>query len=121
MCNSCLRIYELVCSPEQNVYSCKIHSLLPAEENIVDIMEFLTELGKSDIHKLGLVLGLSNAKLEANMNSDNFLIPAIAAWLQKEDYVKKRGEPSWTTLVNALRHPTVKQEGIANKIAQNKL
>ena len=55
------------------------------------------------------------------MNSDNFLIPAIAALLRKEDYVKKKGEPSWSTLVNALKHPTVKQEGIANKIAQDKL
>ena len=121
MCNSCLRNYELVCSPEQNVYSCKFHSLLPAEENIVDIMEYLTELGKSEIHKLGLVLGLSNAKLETNMDSNNFLIPAIAAWLRKEDYVKMKGEPTWTTLVNALKHPTVKQEGIANRIAQDKL
>ena len=84
-------------------------------------MEYLFELGKSEIHKLGLVLGLSNAKLEPSMNSDNFLIPAIAAWLRKEDYVKKKGEPSWSTLVNALKHPTVKQEGIANKIAQDKL
>ena len=84
-------------------------------------MEYLTELGKSEIHKLGLVLGLSNAKLETNMDSNNFLIPAIAAWLRKEDYVKMKGEPTWTTLVNALKHPTVKQEGIANRIAQDKL
>ena len=50
------------------------------------------------MHKLELVLGLSNTKLEANMTSDNFLIPVIAAWLWKEDYVKKKlnqaGQPS---------------------------
>ena len=54
-------------------------------------MEYLTELVKTGILKLGLVLGLSNPKLEANMTSDNFLIPVIAAWLWKEDYVKKKG------------------------------
>ena len=53
-------------------------------------MEYLTELGKTEILKLGLVLGLSNPKLEANMTSDNFLIPVIGAWLWKEDYVKKK-------------------------------
>ena len=84
-------------------------------------MEYLIELGKTEIQKLGLVQGLSNAKLETNTNSDNFPIIVIAAWLRKEDYVKNKGEPSWATLINALKHPTVKQEGIASKIAQDKL
>ena len=55
------------------------------------------------------------------MDSDTFLSDVIASWLRKEDYVNKKGEPSWTTLVNALKHPTVKQEGIADKIEQEKL
>ena len=55
------------------------------------------------------------------MNSDTYLYDVIAAWLRKEDYVEEKGEPSWTTLVNALKHRTIKQEGIANKIAQEKL
>ena len=88
---------------------------------MVDIMDYLTDLGKNEILKLGLVLGLSYGKLKASINSDVFLIDVIAAWLRKEDYVKKKGEPSWTTLVNALKHSTVKQEGIANRIAQDKL
>ena len=67
------------------------------------------------------MLGLSHAKLKVSMDSGTFLSDVIAAWLRKEDYVKKKGEPSWTTLVNALKHPTVKQEGIANKIAQEQL
>ena len=86
---------------------------------MVDIMEYLTELGKTEILKLGLVLGLSHAKLKAIMDSDTFLSDVIAAWLRKEDYVEK--EPSWMALVNALKHSTVKQDGIANKIAQKKL
>ena len=67
------------------------------------------------------MLGLSHAKLKAGMDSGTFLSDVMAAWLRKEDYVKKKGESSWTTLVNALKHSTVKQEGIANKIAQDKL
>ena len=55
------------------------------------------------------------------MDSGTFLNDVIAAWLRKEDYVKENGEPSWTTLVNGLKHCTVKQEGIANKIEQEKL
>ena len=85
-------------------------------------MEYLIGLGKPEIYKLGLVLGLSHTKLKAGMDSDTFLNDIIAAWLQKEDYVKKKKEePSWTTLVIALKHSTLKQEGIANKIAQDKL
>ena len=97
-----------------------MHFLSPAEEDIADIMEYLTELVKTEILKLGLVLGLSNPKLEANMTSDNFLIPVIAAWPRRRTMLRKRA-PSWTTLVNTLKHPTVKHEGIANKIAQHKL
>ena len=55
------------------------------------------------------------------MDSEIFLSDVIAAWLRKEDYVEEKGEPDWNTLVNALKHSTVKQEGIANKISQDKL
>ena len=97
------------------------HFLPPAEKDIADIAEYLTEIGKAEILQLGLVLGLSHAKLKASMNSGTFLSDVIAAWLRKEDYVEKKGEPGWNTLVNALKHSTVKQEGIANKISQDKL
>ena len=108
---------KFVCSQ----FICKLHSLPPAEKDLVNIAEYLSEIGKAEILKLGLVLGLTHNKLKANMNSDTYLYDVIAAWLRKEDYVEEMGEPSWTTLVNALKHPTVKQEGIANKIAQEKL
>ena len=88
---------------------------------MVDIVEYLNEIGKAEILKLGLALGLSHNKIRANMDSDTFQSDVIAAWLRKEDYVKKKGEPSWTTLINALKSPTVKQEGIAHKIEQDKL
>ena len=113
-------IMRMSCFQSRTHCICKLYSLPPAEEDLVDIAEYLTEIGKAEILKLGLVLGLSHHKIKALKDSDTFLSDVIAAWLRKEDYVKKKGEPSWSTLVNALKHCTVKQEGIANKIAVDK-
>ena len=118
---SCVQNLMITCLQSRTECTCKLYSHAPAEEDLVDITEYLTGIGKAGILKLGLVLGLSHNKLKANMDSDTFLCDVIAAWLQKEDFVNKKGEPSWTTLVNALKHSTVKQEGIANKIEQDKL
>ena len=54
-------------------------------------------------------------------DSDTFTDDMIDAWLQKEDQVIKKGKPTWETLVKALRHPKVKQIGIAEKIETEKL
>ena len=72
------------------------------------------------IYNLGLVLGLTQTKVKAKMNSDTSLDDVITAWLRKEDKVAEKGEPSWTVLVNALKHRRVGQTGIANKIAKDK-
>ena len=45
----------------------------------------------------------------------------IAAWLQKEDRVTRRGLPTWETLMKALRDDQVKQNGVADKIATDKI
>ena len=44
----------------------------------------------------------------------------IAAWLQKEDDVTRRGLPTWETLVKALRNDRVNQNGVAEKIVTDK-
>ena len=75
---------------------------------------------KTDIYNLGLVLGLSQHKVKAMKDSETFLDNVITAWLRKEDQVIKKGEPSWTVLVSALKHPRVGQTGIANIIAMDK-
>ena len=75
---------------------------------------------KPHIYNLGLVLGISLTKLKALRDSDSFLDDAISAWLRKEDQVTKKGEPSWTVLIDALKHPRVGQSGIADKIAKDK-
>jgi len=75
---------------------------------------------KTHIYHLGLVLGLTRATLKEMMESTTFLEDVIAAWLQKEDNVNEKGKPSWTVLINALKHPRVGQTGIANDIAKDK-
>ena len=54
-------------------------------------------------------------------NPHTFRDDMIAAWLQKEDQVLKRGVPTWNTLVKALRHPRMNQTGVAEKIETEKL
>lgn len=45
-------------------------------------------------------------------SSSTFLDDVVAAWLHRED----KCVPTWENLVKALRHPRLKQTGIANKI-----
>jgi len=90
------------------------------DDDFLEITEYLIDLQKTDVYNLGLVLGLSHHKVAAKMNSKTFLDDIITAWLQKEDQVIKRGEPSWTVLVSALKHCRVGQTGIASTIAKDK-
>ena len=78
-------------------------------------------MDKTHIYNLGLVLGLTQARVKAKKDSDTFLDDVITAWLRREDKVSEKGEPSWTVLVNALKHRRVGQTGIANDIEKNKL
>ena len=75
---------------------------------------------KANIYHLGLVLGLAHHKLKAKIDSCTFLSDVIHAWLQREDQVNEKGEPSWQVLISALRHHLVGQTGIANDIAKDK-
>ena len=90
------------------------------EEDLIDITDYLLPLEKLHIYNLGLVLGISQHKTKAMMNSDTFLDDVIAAWLRREDQVKKKGEPSWTVLVRALEHPRVGQCGVSQNIRKDK-
>ena len=86
----------------------------------MEITDYLLNMEKAHIYNLGLVMGLRQNKVKTMRDSDTFLDDVIAAWLRKEDNVKKMGEPSWTVLINALKHPRVRQIGIADDIAKNK-
>ena len=54
-------------------------------------------------------------------SSETFRDDMIAAWLQKEDRVTKRGVPTWETLVKALRDRRVNQTGLTDRIEAEKL
>ena len=90
------------------------------DEDFLDITEYLVDMEKTDVYHLGLVLGLSQHKLMAKIDSKTFLDDVISAWLRKEDQVIKRGKPSWRVLVSALMNRRVGQTGIATNIAKDK-
>ena len=70
---------------------------------------------------MGLTLGLRYPHLTEMRGSKTFRDEMIAAWLQKEDQVLKRGRPTWETLVKALKDARVNQIGVAERIKTEKL
>ena len=87
----------------------------------LEVTNYLLDFGKTDIHNLGLTLGLQHRHLKNMGDSDTFRDDMIDAWLQKEDQVLKMGMPTWETLVKALRDRRVNQTGVADKIEKDKI
>ena len=92
-----------------------------ANDDHLEVTDYLLDLRKNDIHNLGLTLGLYHPHLKNMRDSDTFRDDVIVAWLQREDQVLKRGVPTWETLVKALRNPRVNQTGVADRIETEKL
>ena len=90
------------------------------EGDQLDITTYLTPLDRATVYILGQALGLTQRKVENMKESDIFLDKVVAAWLRQEDHVEKRGMPTWRTLVKALKHQRIGQNGIANKISTEK-
>ena len=99
-------------------YTLYIHAAI---DDHLEVTDYLLDFGQTDIHNLGLALGLYHPHLKSMSNPHTFREDVIAAWLQKEDQVTKRGVPTWETLAKALRHPRVNQTGVAEKIEADKL
>ena len=97
---------------------CSFLIAIPGEEDLTDITDYLLPLEKTHLYNLGLVVGISQHKTKAMMDSSTFLNDVIAAWLRREDQVKKKGEPSWTVLVRALEHPRVGQCSSSSNVMQ---
>ena len=93
---------------------------IPDDGDIMEITDYLINLDKTQVYHLGIVLGLSQRKVKAMEDSKTFLDDVIASWIRKEDYVERRGLPTWETLVRALRHPRIGQTGLANDISKDK-
>ena len=67
-------------------------------------------------------MGLNHFHLKKiREESETFREDVIAAWLQKEDQVLKKGMPTWKTLVEALKHCRVNKSDVAKKIEREKL
>ena len=100
-----------------------LHSSLAhaAIDDVLEVTNYLLDLTQADIHNLGLTLGLKHPHLKNMASSETFRDDMIAAWLQKEDQVTKRGVPTWETLVKALRDRRVNQTGVADKIETEKV
>ena len=96
---------------------CIIHTAI---HDLLEVTEYLLNLKQTDIYYLGLTLGLTHPHLKTMERSSTFRENMIAAWLQKEDDVTRRGLPTWETLVKALRNDRVNQNGVADKIASDK-
>lgn len=96
--------------------------LRPGNEDHLEIVTFLRDLSSRNVHLLGIALGISHHRLNDSKDATpSFVSSMIADWLHRVDMVSKTtGEPSWRSLVSALRHDIVKQTGIANKIAADK-
>ena len=90
------------------------------ESDLLDITDYLLNLNGTHIYNLGLALGLNQVRLKELKKSDTFLDDVITGWLHEEDDVIKKGTPTWKTLVEALKHPRVSQNGVARRIAMEK-
>ena len=89
-----------------------IHHLPDLNFDYFKVTNYLKNLEDHQICDVGGALGLAYNVLK---KSRKFPEDVVAAWLRKEDYViKMSGEPTWSTLVDALRK--VGQEGIARDI-----
>ena len=74
----------------------------------------------NDWHSLGLVLGLLYPTLE-RIKIDHGTVERcktemLAAWLQQQDNVTKKGVPSWSTLKTALEN--IGEKELASEIGE---
>ena len=90
-------------------------------DDLHDITNYLHELGKPELMRLGLNFGLNYKRIENKMDSSTFLEEMVVAWLQGADNVQQKGIPTWERLVEALRHKNLQHHGIARKIERTEL
>ena len=78
------------------------------------VTPYLQNLDEDHISTVGGALGLSYSKLRKMTKYPDGM---VAAWLRREDFIMSMsGEPTWRTLVEALRK--VGQEGTARDIEE---
>ena len=112
--------YACVC--DEFLYNCA-HVYTGIDDDFTDIARYLCHLNTDELEMLGRILGFSDATVtnykESNLTKYRGSI--IKAWLTKQDRVAEKGGPYWSTLEKALRDPLLGQNGIADKIRNEKL
>ena len=104
-----------------DLFAASLLLLCAAFDDHLEVTNYLLDFGQTDIHNLGITLGLYHRHLRSMRDSETFRDDMIDAWLQKEDQVLKRGLPTWKTLVKALKDRRVNHIGLAEKIENEKL
>lgn len=89
-----------------------------------ETISYLYDLNKDQIYQLGLSLGLNARTLMETRDvapQSRYLDDMLASWFRKQDMVlDKSGPPTWRSLAKALRDKSVRQNGIADTIKQEK-
>ena len=82
-----------------------------------EVTEFLRNLDKNELIRLGEALGLSYSKLK---KMEPLCEEMVDAWLkQEEDVIEQSGEPSWKSLKAALKK--IGQTGLIRTIITDTL
>ena len=104
---------------QEVLLQCYLHNFVSDDGDLFDITTYLANLDNDTVYTLGLALGLSQGKVKRMRESGTFTDDVVAAWLRREDHVERKGMPTWKTLVKALRHPRIGQNGLANDISKD--
>ena len=99
------------------------HVYTGIDDDLIDIAHYLLHLDEDELETLGQILGLSYATITnyKDTNQRKYCRNILKAWLLKQDRVAEKGGPRWSTLERALRDPLLGQNGIADKIHQERL
>lgn len=77
-------------------------------------------MNSQQMFNLGQVWGLHFQTAARIMKSDTYHDEMVDAWLKKQEDVSTRCPPTWRNLVKSLKHERVKQNGIAEKVEQER-
>ena len=100
-----------------NAHVCYDDRTYTGNEDTFEVAEYLHQIGNTEICRLGTALGLhwSTLKKMKDLPED-----MVHAWLlRNDDVIKKSGDPTWSSLVVALRK--VGHNGIAQTIEEQRL
>ena len=86
-----------------------------ASDDLLDVLEQLSDLTVSKYRRLGLKLGLKSSTLSKLESNDEFGWHVMEAWLNQEDNIKN---PTWKCLIAALQSPYVGQTVTAQRVRQ---